>query len=38
MRVFVARQLFSAKKTQLYDLHVAKNGKMVEFAGNHGSI
>lgn len=33
MRAFLNRSYFSVKKTQLYDLHIAKNGKMVEFAG-----
>ncbi len=33
MRVFIGRNFFSGKKTQLYDLHVGRKGKMVEFAG-----
>jgi hypothetical protein len=34
IRVFINRSFFAAKKTQLYDMHIAKKGKMVEFAGN----
>lgn len=33
MRTFVCRSFFAGKKTQLYDMHVAKKGKIVEFAG-----
>lgn len=33
MRVFIGKSFFSGKKTQLYDLHIARKGKMVEFAG-----
>ena len=30
---YLSRTFFSAKKTVLYDLHLAHKGKMVEFAG-----
>lgn len=33
MKIFSNRYFLSVKKTQLYDLHVAKKGKIVEFAG-----
>lgn len=33
IRLFTTRNFFSGKKTQLYDLHIANKGKMVEFAG-----
>lgn len=33
MRLLINRSFFSVKKTQLYDMHIAKKGKMVEFAG-----
>ena len=33
MRLLINRSFFSVKKTQLYDMHITKKGKMVEFAG-----
>lgn len=33
MKIFANRYFLSVKKTQLYDLHVARKGKIVEFAG-----
>ncbi len=35
MKIFANRYFLSVKKTQLYDLHVAKKGKIVEFAGTY---
>jgi len=35
LRVFMSRGFFAGKKTQLYDMHISKKGKMVEFAGSY---
>lgn len=37
MRLLINRSFFSGKKTQLFDMHIAKKGKMVEFAGRYQS-